>query len=85
MGGARHTTYDCIMIEVIHFTCMLYTPLGKWTSPTCSGTRPPPCCYCTLTMFSEEEAVLFGGDLGDLVYSNHMYTVHVPTMVSEMT
>ena len=36
-------------------------------------------------MYSEEEAVLFGGHLGDRVFSNHMYTVHVPTMVSEMT
>ena len=35
--------------------------IGKWSSPTISGTRPPPCNAFSFTQIDDHRAVLFGG------------------------
>ena len=34
---------------------------GKWSTPTTTGPRPPPCAYFSFTAINNHQAVLFGG------------------------
>ena len=35
--------------------------IEKWSFPTISGTRPPPCNFFSFTRIDDHRAVLFGG------------------------
>lgn len=41
-----------------------FFPLGRWSCPTFSGSRPPPCADFTFTSIDLVRAVLYGGDRG---------------------
>ena len=61
----------------------LPSPLsGTWSSPTVSGTRPPPCAFFSLTMVDDHNAVLFGGIGQGYVEYNDVYTLDLERMVS---
>ena len=55
---------------------------GTWSSPTVSGTRPPPCANFSLTMVDDHNAVLFGGNGQENVVYNDVYTLDLERMVS---
>ena len=65
---------------VFVFELVITSPSGKWSSITCTGTRPPPCCVFSLTMIDNHRAVLFGGELGSRRH-NDAYTLELSTMV----
>ncbi|XP_019856770.1 PREDICTED: kelch domain-containing protein 1-like isoform X2 [Amphimedon queenslandica] len=46
---------------------------GEWTSPTVTGDRPPPIDDFTLTSITNTTAILFGGAIDNLRYSNDVY------------
>ena len=61
----------------VHIFCVP----GLWSSPSTSGSRPPPCPGFSLTMTDEDQAVMFGGNSpSDL--SSEARVLHLPTMVS---
>ena len=55
--------------------------LGLWSSPSISGTRPPPCSGFSLTMTDEDQAVMFGGNTPSDM-SSEARVLHLPTIVS---
>ncbi len=81
----------------LHFYCDGYTdwklsitartffliPIGKWSSPPVTGTRPPPSMDFSLTMVTDHIAVLFGGVGSGQLYS-HVYTLDLWEMVSSL-
>uniref|UniRef100_A0A1X7SHT4 Uncharacterized protein n=1 Tax=Amphimedon queenslandica TaxID=400682 RepID=A0A1X7SHT4_AMPQE len=46
---------------------------GEWTSPTVTGDRPPPIDTFTLTSITNTTAILFGGQIGVVRFSNDVY------------
>ena len=54
---------------------------GLWSSPSNSGSRPPPCAGFSLTMTDEDQAVMFGGCTPSGEFSEAR-VLHLPTMVS---
>ena len=38
---------------------------GKWISPIVSGDCPPTCYYFSLTTFTDDKFVMFGGKTSD--------------------
>ena len=60
------------------FMCFLS---GTWSSPTITGTRPPPCQNFSFTMVDESHAVLFGGS-SDSRWTNDVYMLDLSRMVS---
>ena len=66
------------------FMCFLPSPshAGTWSSPTVTGTRPPPCEYFSFTMVDESHAVLFGGVHSGSGYTNDVYMLDLSRMVS---
>ena len=55
----------CSCIHVCVCMCVILLILGKWTSPTVTGDRPPPISAFTLTSLTNTTAILFGGNFGD--------------------
>ena len=53
---------------------------GKWSNPTTTGSRPPPCAYFSFTAVNSYQAVLFGGN-GSAGYVNDCYLMNFNTMV----
>ena len=53
---------------------------GKWSIPTTTGPRPPPCTAFSFTAVSDHLAVLFGGKQPDGRVSD-CYTMNFKTMV----
>ena len=58
-----------------------FTLSGTWSSPTITGTRPPPCFDFSFTMVDESHAVLFGG-FSDSGRTNDVYMLDLSRMVS---
>ncbi len=56
--------------------------IGMWSSPTLTGTRPPPCSGFTLTMVDSHRAVLFGGTGHGGKKFKHVYILDLDRMVS---
>ena len=61
---------------------VIITIEGKWSSPTISGQCLPPCFGFTLTILSNNKAVLYGGayydnDASSSVYNNNLYTIEM--------
>ena len=54
---------------------------GLWSSPSNSGSRPPPCSYFSLTMTDKDQAVMFGG-ITPSGKSSEARVLHLRTMVS---
>ena len=54
---------------------------GTWSSPTVSGTRPPPCAGFSFTMIDGHHAVLFGGYQPGIGRSNDAFILDLTTMV----
>ena len=54
---------------------------GLWSSPSNSGSRPPPYFGFSLTMTDEDQAVMFGG-YNPSGKSSEARVLHLPTMVS---
>ena len=54
---------------------------GLWSSPSNSGSRPPPCCDFSLTMTDEDQAVVLGGFTASGM-SSEALVLHLPTMVN---
>ena len=54
--------------------------LGKWSSITCTGKRPPPCAVFSLTVIDNHRAILFGGMQAGC-FSNDAYILDLSTMV----
>ena len=55
---------------------------GKWSIPTTTGPRPPPCADFTFTAVSDHLAVLFGGyQPGRRSRVNDCYVMNLETMV----
>ena len=46
-----------------------------------TGDIPPACSNFSFTRLNEETVVLFGGYLGDDVYSDEVYTLNLAEMV----
>ena len=61
----------------VHIFCVP----GLWSSPSNSGSRPPPCSGFSLTMTDEEQAVMSGGRTPS-GKSSEARDLHLPTMVS---
>lgn len=59
--------------------CVLFsvTPVGVWSSPAVTGTRPPPSAGFSLTMIDDCHAVLFGGG-----GTKDVYIIDLTRMVS---
>ena len=57
---------------------------GLWSSPSNSGSRPPPCTGFSLTMTDENQAVMFGGYVPSSDTSSEARVLHLPTMVSHL-
>ena len=62
----------------------LYFVIGTWSSPTVTGTRPPPCHGSTLTMVDGHRVVLFGGRGSGFRSYQHVYILDLQKMVSCM-
>ena len=60
----------------------LWVP-GLWSSPSNSGSRPPPCSEFSLTMTDEDQAAMFGGYTSSGL-SSEARVLHLPTMVSHL-
>ena len=58
-------------------------PVGLWSSPTFSGTRPPPCSHFTFTAINNHQALLFGGrqESNKKGRTNDVYLIDFLTMV----
>ena len=76
------TAVDVLACSLI-FMCFLPSPTlsGTWSSPTVTGTRPPPCSHFSFTMVDESHAVLFGGHSGS-GRTNDVYMLDLSRMVS---
>ena len=57
---------------------------GLWSSPSNSGSRPPPCSDFSLTMTDEDQAVMFGEYTPSSGRSSEARVLHLPTMVSHL-
>ncbi len=56
---------------------------GIWSSPTVTGTKPPPCTNFSLTRVDDYHAVLFGGSGGPTHGSmNSVYILDFTKMVN---
>ena len=67
-----HThTHVCLCINV----GLLHVLLGEWITPTVTGDRPPPIHSFTLTSFTNNIAVLFGGNTAN-GSSNNVYIIN---------
>ena len=58
----------CISIDLLF--------LGDWITPTVTGDRPPPIKSFTLTSFTNNTAVLFGGKTTDIRSSSNVYIIN---------
>ena len=56
--------------------------LGKWSSLSNSGSRPPPCSNFSLTITDEDQAVMFGGYTPSSGKFSEVHDLHLPIMVS---
>ena len=54
---------------------------GKWSIPTTTGPRPPPCSNFTFTAVSDHLAVLFGGGRRGRTRVSDWYLMDFQTMV----
>ena len=54
---------------------------GLWSSPSDSGSRPPPCSDFSLTMSDEDQTVVLGGYTSSGM-SSEALVLHLPTIVS---
>ena len=59
--------------------------VGIWSSPTISGTRPPPCSHFTFTNINDHQAVMFGGQTPGGTKMNDIYLFDFEKMVSTIT
>ena len=56
--------------------------VAAWSSPTISGTRPPPGAAFTLTSIDEYRALMFGGMEGEYLWRvSDLYLIDFQTMV----
>ena len=62
---------------------ILFCVPGLWSSPSNSGSRPPPCSGFSLTVADEDQAVMFGGNTLS-GWSAEALILHLPTMVSHL-
>ena len=69
-------------MELKSHNSSLHIYSGTWSSPTISGTRPPPCSFFSITKVDEDNAVLFGGRGQGNVVTNHIYNINLKGMVS---
>jgi len=85
------TYFVCIYLQALPIVSFIFSKLnvclisfsaGKWSIPTVTGHRPPPCTYFSFTAISDHLAVLFGGDQpGHGGHVNHCYVMNFNTMV----
>ena len=62
--------------------CPASPSAGKWSSPTTTGPRPPPCSNFTFTAVNHHKAVYFGGyQPGRGGRVNDTYVIDFETMV----
>ena len=55
---------------------------GTWSSPSFSGTRPPPCYGFSLTSINDHQALLYGGGDAELRSTvSDLYLIDFQTMV----
>ena len=60
---------------------LILPSVGKWSIPTTTGPRPPPCSYFSFTAINGHQAVLFGGRQSD-GRINDCYLIDFASMVS---
>jgi len=66
----------------LDIVCLISLSAGKWSIPTTTGPRPPPCAEFSFTAISDHLALLFGGfqpGHGEIV--NDCYVMNFETMV----
>ena len=68
---------------------LFFCILELWSSPSTSGSRPPPSAGFSLTMNDEDRAVMFGGytppgrsSEAHVLHLSEARVLHLPTMVS---
>ena len=75
----------CSQIELTSILTFCVTSTAdKWSSPSTTGQRPPPCAYFSFTAINDHKAVLFGGfhvKLGYGTVSNDCYLINFESMV----
>ena len=59
--------------DEIEIVLQYLLPIGVWSSPPVTGTRPPPCAYASLTTVDDHRAVLFGSQGQGREYVNDVY------------
>ena len=63
--NARHHSYTLKAMSTIRFilskSMSFSLSAGKWSIPTTTGCRPPPCATFSFTAISDHLAVQFGG------------------------
>ena len=68
------------ILSRLDIVCLISLSAGKWSIPTTTGCRPPPCSDFSFTAISDHLAVLFGGrQPEDRV--NDCYVMNFETMV----
>ena len=73
-----------ISFQLICYTQVYRTILfsGTWSSPSFSGTRPPPCGVFSLTSIDDHRALLYGGYDGERRRRvSDLYLIDFQTMV----
>ena len=80
------TIHDCSLNQHDNLTLHLVSdwPLlsaGKWSSPTTTGPRPPPCYFFSFTSINDHQAVLFGGNQPRNRVVNECYLMDFESMV----
>ena len=87
--NARRLSYALKAMPVISFmlskldiVCLISLSSGKWSIPTTTGPRPPPCSSFSFTVISDHIAVLFGGyQRGRRGTVSDCYVMNFETMV----
>jgi len=70
------------MLSKLDLVCLISLSAGKWSIPTTTGPRPPPCSDFSFTSISDHLAVLFGGyQPGRRERVNDCYVMNFETMV----
>lgn len=62
-----------------HYLLLIF--LGIWSSPTFTGSRPPPCADFSLTNIDHYRAALYGGDRGINKETKDVYLIDFGTKV----
>ena len=63
---------------------LLCLTAGCWSSPTVTGSTPPPCYGFSFTKILEEKLVMFGGHspVSNLLCMNDIYMLVLSALVS---